>query len=578
MKAALGEIDLYLFLGPAVSDVVSRYTELTGRIPLPPRWGLGYHQCRYSYESRRRVEEIARTFRRRKIPCDAIYLDIHHMDGYRVFTFGRTFPKPAQMMAKLSRQGFKVVAIVDPGVKDDPKFGVLKRGRAARAFVKDPSGKRDYIGEVWPGRSRFPDFLNAQVRRWWGGEQSRIQKLGITGFWNDMNEPVDFSMPAKTLPEGCRHRADTGPMRHRVAHNLYGMQMARASREGALADQSAARPFIITRAGYAGVQRHAIVWTGDNSSVWEHLADSIQMFLNLGLSGVPFCGGDIGGFLDNTAPELLVRWFQMATFTPFYRNHSNLHTINQEPWAFGTKVEEICRRHIELRYQLLPYLYGLFVGAHCQGTPIMLPLFWHYQNDPVAVAASDQFMLGSDLLVAPILHQGAAARGVYLPQGVWFNFWTGERHDGQKHIVAPAPLDTIPLYVRAGAIIPMAAVQQFVGEKRADTINLHIWPGADGDLSWHEDDGTSQSYLTGETLRRIIVLSTVKRAATLDFSPEIGNFTSEVKTWRVLLRNSHRHYPAQVNGKPVASHFDRLTAVCAFEFANTPSAIDVRWR
>jgi alpha-glucosidase len=335
MKAESDEMDLYLFTGPKVSDVVARFTQLTGRTPLPPRWALGYHQSRYSYETRDRVEEIAETFRRRKIPCDAIYLDIHHMDDYRVFTFGKKFPKPSKMISKLARQGFKIVAIVDPGVKDDTKFGVLKHGRAADAFVKAPDGKNDFIAKVWPGASRFPDFLNARVRRWWADEQGRFHKFGLAGFWNDMNEPTTFDVPSKTLPDDCVHRTDFGAMNHSAVHNLYGMQMARASREGALKHRSDRRPFVITRAGYAGVQRYALVWTGDNSSSWEHLADSVQMLLNLGVSGVAFCGADVGGFFDNTTPELLVRWTQLAAFTPFFRNHSHTGTVDQEPWAFS---------------------------------------------------------------------------------------------------------------------------------------------------------------------------------------------------------------------------------------------------
>jgi alpha-glucosidase len=577
MRAASGEVDLYLFLGPRVSDVTARYTELTGRIPLPPRWALGYQQCRYSYETRARVEEIARELRRRKIPCDAIYLDIHHLRGYRVFTFGKTFPQPAQMISKLARQGFKVVTIVDPGVKNDPKFGVLKRGLAAKAFVKAPGGKKDYLGKVWPGKSRFPDFLNAHTREWWGREQSEVQRLGVAGFWNDMNEPANFALPTKTLPENSIHHSDFGLMKHAEAHNLYGMQMARASREGALAHAPNQRPFVITRAGYAGVQRHAMVWTGDNSSVWEHLADSVQMYLNLSVSGLAFCGGDVGGFLDNVTPELLARWTQMAAFVPFFRNHSNIGTIDQEPWAFGLRVEAICRRHIELRYQLLPYFYSLFAEAHRVGTPIMRPLFWHHQNDPVAVATGDQFLLGADLLVAPVLQQGVVARSVYLPRGEWFNFWTGGRFAGGQHIVAPAPLETIPLFVRAGAIIPMSAVQQFVGENESGVVNLHIWPGPRGELNWYEDDGETMAYASGKIHERRVVFHAARDGHGLTFEKPRGAFLSKVKTWRVILRGAECASRIFVNGKKVAGRFDREACLVAFAFPNVPGAITVQF-
>ena len=339
MSASTGEVDLYFFLGPTSAEILARYTELTGRMPLPPRWGLGYQQCRYSYETRERVEEVARLFRKKHIPCDVIYLDIHYMDGYRVFTFGKRFPKAPQMLARLAAKGFKVVTIIDPGVKDDPRFPVLRRGLARHAFVKAPDGRTDYLGEVWPGRVRFPDFLNPIARAWWGEEQARFQKLGIAGFWNDMNEPADFSAPEKDFPGECLHQTGVGQQRHWAVHNVYGSEMARASYEGSLTAAPEQRPFVITRAGYAGLQRHALVWTGDNDSSWEHLADSVQMLLNLSVSGVAFCGADVGGFHDNTTGELLARWTQLAAFTPFFRNHSNIRTIDQEPWAFGPEIE-----------------------------------------------------------------------------------------------------------------------------------------------------------------------------------------------------------------------------------------------
>jgi alpha-glucosidase len=575
MRAATGEIDLYFFLGPNVQQVVSRFTELTGRMPLPPRWALGYQQCRYSYETQKRVEEIARNFRRRKIPCDAIYLDIHHMDGYRVFTFGKTFPKPARLVRKLAKQGLKVICIVDPGVKNDRKFSVLKNGIASRAFVKAPGGKKDYIGRVWPGDARFPDFLNERTRIWWGNEQKKLSELGIAGFWNDMNEPANFAMPTKTLPEKCVHDSDNGKVTHGEIHNVYGMQMARASRNGILRHQPDTRPFVITRAGYAGVQRHALVWTGDNSSVWEHLSDAVQMFLNLSISGVPFCGGDIGGFIDNTTPELFLRWLQFATFTPFYRNHSNTGTIDQEPWAFGEKVENIARKFIELRYQLLPYLYGLFAEAHRGGSPIMRPLFWHFQNDAVARAVSDQFLLGQNLLVAPILRQGATARSVYLPRGDWFDFWSGEKFSGEQYVVANAALETIPLFARGGTILPMSAVQQFVGENSPQTINLHCWPGA-GELDWYDDDGTTLDFQNGKFSSRRISLKWNSSEGTLRLSATKGDYAGNVKSWRIILRNAQKRFAVKCNGKKIASRFDAATKICSFEIPNFPGEIAVK--
>jgi len=577
MDAALGEIDLYLFLGPDAGQVVARFTELTGRMPLPPCWALGYHQCRYSYETRARVEQLARTFRRKQIPCDSLYLDIHHMDGYRVFRFGKAFPKPAQLMSKLAKQGFKVVTIVDPGVKEDRRFGVLTRGKAQRAFVKDGTGRADYIGKAWPGEVRFPDFTNARAREWWGTEQARLQKIGVAGFWNDMNEPANFGGPGKTLPEDCLHQSDHGPLRHAAAHNIYGTQMARASRDGALAQQPDERPFVITRAGYAGVQRHALVWTGDNSSSWEHLADSIQMLLNLSLSGVPFCGADAGGFLENTTGELLARWMQLAAFTPFFRNHSNIGTHDQEPWAYGPRVEAICKKYIELRYQLLPYLYLLFVEASRSGSPIMRPLLWHYQDDSTAAAVDDQFMLGADLLVAPILRQGATARSVYLPRGEWFDFWTGERHSGQRHVLANAELEFIPVYARAGSIIPMTAVQQYLEKNASSTVNLHVWTGSEGRLRWYEDDGRSLAHARGEIHERHIEFVPTERNCTLHFSQASGSYPSAVKLWRIILRGAQKTNRVTVNGRPGRGRFDAGSSLFSCEIPTTTAASLVKF-
>lgn len=571
MSAASGEIDLYLFLGPTVPEVTARYADLTGHMPMPPMWALGFHQSRYSYETRGRVEEIAREFRRRELPCDVIHLDIHHLDGNRVFTFGPSFPKPEEMTAKLARQGFKVVAIVDPGVKDEADGALLQRGVEADAFVKEAGGKQDALGEAWPGVVRFPDFLREATRTWWGDEQKALLDAGVAGFWNDMDEPANFARPDKTLAPDTIHRTDHGPRTHAEVHNLYGSEMARASRDGALRHAPDKRPFVITRAGYAGVQRHALVWTGDNSSHWGHLDDAVQMLLNLSLSGVPFCGSDVGGFLGNATPELFARWFQFAAFTPFFRGHTNIGTIDHEPWAFGPEVEDVCRRYLGLRYQLLPYLYGLAAEAGATGAPIMRPLFWHHPNDPVAVACGDQFLLGRDLLVAPILRQGAVARSVYLPNDLWIDFWTGEKFQGGDHVLADAPLDSIPLYVRAGAVIPMAEPRQHVGAKPLGTVVLNVWPGGSGSLDWYEDDGVSRDHEQGGFSRRTITSRTVKRKLELRFGPETGGAASAVTTWRLVVWGVRPPARLKVDGRPFAGTFDADNGIFVAELPNPPS-------
>lgn len=301
------------------------------------------------------------------------------------------------------------------------------------------------------------------------------------------------------------------------------------------------------------------------------------MFLNLSLSGVPFCGGDVGGFLENTTPELFLRWFQFSTFTPFFRNHSNIGTIDQEPWALGQPVEGICRTFLHLRYQLLPCLYSLFAEARSTGAPIMRPLLWHYPNDPVAVACGDQFLLGRDLMIAPVLRQGAVARSVYLPNDTWIQFWTGEPRVGGQHVVSEAPLSAIPLYVRAGAILPFGPAQQFVGEMPDDTLMLHCVPGPQGRLDWYEDDGETQAYEQGQTLRRTFTSRVRGRTWSLDVSPAMGPFVSRVKTWRLVLWQARHKGRLRLNGRPAPHDVVEGQEMIVADIPNDPGTIHIEY-
>ncbi len=391
-----------------------------------------------------------------------------------------------------------------------------------------------------------------------------------------MNEPANFARPDKTLDPRARHVTDHGPRRHAEIHNLYGREMARASREGALAAEPGQRPFIITRAGWAGVQQQALVWTGDNSSTWHHFEDSLQTLLNLGLSGVPFCGCDAGGFLDNCTPELFIRWMQCAAFTPFFRGHTNTGTIDHEPWSFGPAAEAITRHYIQLRYQLLPYFRALADEAVRTGAPLMRPLLWHHQDDPVAAGISDQFLLGRNLLVAPVIRQGAVARSVYLPAGEWFDFWSGELLPGRQHVIAPAPIEVLPLFVRAGALLPFREVQQYVGEKPLREVALHLWPGGMDSMHWREDDGVSNSFADG--CERTVLASSSEAGGRLVMGEARGARSSTVKTWRIIVRGAGRKLKVTVNGRAVASSFDRASGIAAWELPNSREALEIEWR
>jgi alpha-glucosidase len=495
-----GTIDYYFVYGPELKDVVKRYSDLTGRMDIPPAWAIGYHQSRYSYMDQQEVMTLARNFQDKNIPCDVIYLDIHYMDEYRVFTFDPVrFPNPRKMINELKEMGIKIVPIVDPGVKKDPEYLPYQEGIKNDYFCKKLEGDL-FIGNVWPGASAFPDFTEQEVRSWWGEQHRYYTEMGIHGVWNDMNEPAVFNA-TKTMDLDVVHRNDGNPKTHREVHNLYGMLMSMATQQGLKEQLNGDRPFVLTRAGYAGIQKYAATWTGDNRSFWEHLAMAIPMVLNLGLSGQPFSGPDIGGFAHNSSPELLARWTQAGVFFPYCRNHSVLESVRQEPWVFGSQIEEICRKYIRLRYQLMPYLYTQFYEAHKTGLPIMRPLILEYPNDRSVYNLCDQFMVGNSLLVAPVLRPSTEYRSVYLPEGDWIDYWSGERFTGGRHILAHAPLDVLPLYIKAGTILPELTDNNWKPVmNELSNIKLNIFSGIAGSKSygqWYEDDARTYAYEKG---------------------------------------------------------------------------------
>jgi alpha-glucosidase len=532
METQGSELDYYIIYGPEPAKILSTYTQLTGRMPLPPRWSLGYHQCRWSYESQDIVRQLAHEFRQRRIPCDVIHFDIDYMNGYRVFTWSpKRFADPKQLLHDLMQDGFKAVTIVDPGVKYEPEadYEVFDEGLKNDYFVRKTDGGL-FHGYVWPDKAVFPDFLRPEVRDWWGSLHKSLTDIGIAGIWNDMNEPAlddrPFGDPGNKIAfpldasQGPKEEGAT----HAEVHNLYGLTMAQAAYQGLEKLRSTERSFVLTRSGYAGVQRWSAVWTGDNQSLWEHLEMSLPMLCNLGLSGVAFVGADIGGFAGNATAELFARWMQVGMLYPLMRGHSALTTAQHEPWVFGDRVEKICREYIELRYRLLPYLYTLFWEAATTGAPIVRPLLYHFPNDPQTFTLSDQVMLGSSLLAAPIYRPGVEHRAVYLPKGRWYDWWSGEAIDGPTHILVHAPLERMPLYVRAGSIIPMAPVMQYVDERPLDQLTLRIWKGT-GEWTLYEDDGHTFEYKTGASCTTTYRVRTEGQQTLVEIKAREGGFS-----------------------------------------------------
>lgn len=489
---------VYYYRGSTLSDVVAQFTQQTGRMPLPPLWALGHHQSRYSYRTQDEVLAVAQEFRSRGIPCDAIYLDIHYMDNYKVFTWDQTaFPDLPAMAAELHAMGIKLVAIVDPGVKIEAGYVGYDDGIAQDVFLKLPDGT-PAEGVVWPGATHHPDFSNTRVRAWWAQRLQPLLAAGVDALWNDMNEPLYFGDGAAiSPPDYLVHDVDGQPAYHLERHNLYGHEMSLASHQALLQAAPDKRPFNITRSGYAGTQAHASSWTGDNKSTWDDLRLSIAMNINMALSGQSFTGPDLGGFSTDTTPELLVRWYQACLLFPFYRNHSAIDTIPQEPWRFGEPYETIIREAIRLRYQLLPYLYSVAAACHFDGTPMMLPIVALETSNPHVHNVDDSYLVGEHVLVAPVLEPHTIRRMVYLPNGAdWYSFEGGQRYAGGSFISVEAPLDTVPIFVRAGTALPLWLPTQTT-QQPLQAPKIRVYPG-NGSTRLYQDQGEGWGYQSGE--------------------------------------------------------------------------------
>jgi alpha-glucosidase len=481
-----------------LDGALGRFSRITGYMPLPPLWALGYQQSRWSYQSADEVLAVANTFRERKIPCDVIYLDIDYMDGFRIFTWDpKHFPDPYELTHQLHQLQFHVVAIVDPGIKVDPDWELYRDAIRQQYLVTYRDGAV-LQGQVWPGPSVFPDFFNPHVREWWMRRIAQFMDTAIDGIWNDMNEPSLFDTGNHTLPDDSVHKPSPDTMvSHRLVHNYYGREMAKASFLGMEIHNPDARPFVLSRAGFSGLQKWSAIWTGDNHSLFSALRQMIPMLLSLSLSGQPFVGADVGGFQGNCQPELFVRWVAAAALTPFFRNHSAMGTTRQEPWSFGPEVERQVAHLITWRYRLLPTLYQLFWEAHRYGRPIMRPMVYHYGDAPHGLVLQDQFLVGSELLVAPILDTATDHRPVWFPDGVWYSLDASQVFQGPGYEVVQWPLDVLPVFVKDNSLL-LVQPPQMTSLPLPTRIQWTIHLSRRVRTSWYQDDGLSNGYRTGQ--------------------------------------------------------------------------------
>ena len=514
-------------------EVVMGLAELTGTMEMPPKWAIGYQQCRYSYNPDSRAREIANGFRSRKIPCDVIWFDIDYMDGYRVFTFDKAqFPDPTKLNSDLEAQGFRCVWMIDPGVKAEKGYSIHDQVVEKNFAVKTASGQ-NFIGAVWPGMCVFPDYTSDKVRSWWAGLYAPFIATGIDGVWNDMNEPAVFGVASKTMPEDNLHaggvwRSEPGaaevsitPGPHARFHNVYGMLMAQGTREGVMAARPEKRPFVLTRAGYLGSHRYSATWTGDNSATWTDLEQSIPMVLNLGLSGQPFSGPDIGGFNGSHTGDkaekgrFFARWMGIGALLPFSRGHTAKGNDDKEPWAFDAQTEATCKAALERRYRLLPYYYTLFHEAHTTGMPVARPVFFADPKDPALRSEDDCFLIGSDLLVIPQFMPDGSRTPIE-PTGLWRSFEVVDAARGNADLPA--------LKIRGGSIIPIGPVMEWTGQKPLDPLTLVMSLDANGNATGtlYEDAGDGWGFRNGEFLRTTYTASTADGIVTVKVASTEG--------------------------------------------------------
>ena len=528
-----GEMNYYFFGGNSVSQIINDYTFLTGRTPMPPLWSLGFQQSRWGYDNPTQLQTIAQTFRDKKMPADVIVSDINYMDNYKVFTWSNQFTDVKGMLANMKKMGFDMVTIIDPGIKIEKGYKAYEEGLAEKHFATYPNGK-PYTGHVWPGRCHFPDFTKKSTIAWWGNSfKEAYTTNGVRGFWNDMNEPAAWG---REFPNLIEFGEGSSKKTLYTVKNAYGLLMAKATYLGTKNLMNNQRPFVLTRAAYSGIQKYSAQWTGDNVSSDEHLLLGFRLLNSMGVSGVPYVGMDIGGFMGNPSPDLFVRWMSLGVYSPLMRNHTHIGYNYREPWLFGEFNTNKIRKILEQRYQILPYLYSSFYQSHTTGLPInrMLPI--NYTNDEKVYDSKfeNQFLFGDNLLVAPCISTQQTTE-VYLPStNVWYRLSTDKKYLGGESYFVPSPIEDVPVFVKAGAILPMQSVIQHTKEKTDGILYLHIYKGVEAsNFMYYEDDGETYNYEKNDFYKRNILYDAVSEKILL--SKKEGNYATKFNKLKIVL-------------------------------------------
>lgn len=536
-----GDLNYYFIYHSGVEGIITSYTDLTGKTPMPAQWSLGFQQCRWSYFPDTEVLTVARTFREKQIPLDVIYLDIHYMDSYKIFTWDKIrFPQPVNMLNTLKGMGVRTAIIVDPGIKVEKGYTAYEEGIKNDLFLKYPDGTK-YAAEVWPGLCNFPDFTLPETRNWWGNSFKNYVDEGIIGFWNDMNEPATWGQKFPSLVE---FNYDGNGGNGLTGRNIYGMQMARSTYEGTKKLLVNQRPFVLTRSGYAGIQRYSTVWTGDNTPTDDHLLLGVRLLNSLGLSGVANCGVDVGGFAADATKELYTRWITLGVFTPFFRSHKAYNLKDSEPWSYGEETEAIAKYYIQLRYQLMPYLYSAFYQANITGLPVNRSLAIDHPYDAKIYYSTyqNQYLFGDAMLIAPVRSTENFCK-VYFPAHDYYDFYNDEKFNANTEVIVESPLHRLPVFVKESSIIPMQRTVQNFDQKPTDTLFVHVYYGKiNNEITYYEDDGVSYNMESGVFYKRNFIYSSKEKSLTI--SKVEGTYISQFKTIQLVF---HGFDPAVTN-------------------------------
>jgi alpha-glucosidase len=553
-----GDMDYFFMYDQSVAKVIEHYTSLTGRMPLPPKWSIGYHQSRNSYYPESQVMFIANTFRNKKIPLDCIVLDADYLVEYEPFRINtERFPDMKGMAKRLSAMGIELTASVNPGIKIDSTYSAYNDGLRNNIFLRYTDNEL-YQADIWPNMNYYPDFTNPKARMWWADQMKVYQELGINGYWNDMNEPA---IGGQAMPDNVVFDYDGRKSTPLESHNLYGFLMARSSFESFQKYGGNKRPFVMTRSAFAGIQRYATVWSGDNQAKDEHILLGVLLNNQMGLSGIPFVGPDLGGYIGEATKEMYTRWVEVGVFSPYLRNHRGQYQMANEPWAYGEEAEAISKTYIEFRYQLMPYLYSKFYETSKTGIPIARSLCIDYPFDSNVYSLNYQyqFIFGDAFLISPLTSK-EKSKTIYFPKGQWYNIFTDQKIDGGQELLQDFPLYNLPLYVKESSIIPLQSITQSAKDKPSDTLLLHVYNGAsNNDFIYYEDDGTTLDFQKGNFYKRTIQFNPINK--TLKFTKVEGNYAAHFKKIKVILHGFDESVSPRINNNVITTKVETIKLI-----------------